>query len=310
MGGDGGVKAIQKRFMRGYKDPNKRDDSKNIKEQQRMKTKLCAISCKPLSEPVVACELGNVYNKEEILTSLINKTLNPSFAHIRGLKDLKTLKFTRNSLYDATTESSSTENSNHSQFVCPVSGDEFNGMLPFAFIWTTGFVLSERAIREMGAEALQSEFGPFGSADIIRLNPSEEELPLLRSQMETRRAERNSKKPSKRKHEKSAGEEGAEVEIGRDGDSIAVIHSSEKSAKQLKSAASNITSSSSSSSSSSGPSALNSSSSGLVRSASEKVGHQSEHSRAFRSLFHTDEEAAKNTRDLFMSVAGLRYTLS
>lgn len=306
MGGDGGVIANQKKFMRGYKNPNQKDESKNIKEHQRLKTKICTLSCKPLSEPIVACELGNLYNKEEILTSLLEKTLNPSFAHIRGLKDLKTLKFTRNSLLDA---SETSESSTHSQFVCPISGDEFNGMVPFAFILTTGFVLSDRSIREMGIEALQVEFGPFTSADIIRLNPSEEELPAQRALMESRRSER-SKKISKRKHE-NGGEDETKTSSSAciTNEDATATRSSGETSKATKREASTLTSSLTSSSSSSSSAKLSSSFT-LVKSASEKVGQQSEHSSAFRSLFHTDEEAAKNSRDLFMSVAGLRYTIS
>lgn len=32
----------------------------------------------------MACELGNLFNKEAVLTALLERTLNPAFAHIRS----------------------------------------------------------------------------------------------------------------------------------------------------------------------------------------------------------------------------------
>lgn len=45
---------------------------------------------------------------------------------------------------------------------------EFNGIQPFVFIWSTGWVLSEKAVREIGVEGLNAEYGPFSESDIIR----------------------------------------------------------------------------------------------------------------------------------------------
>ena len=55
----------------------------------------CAISASPLEEPIVACKLGYLYNKECLLDRLLHKTMPESFAHIRALKDVKVCKFTR-----------------------------------------------------------------------------------------------------------------------------------------------------------------------------------------------------------------------
>ena len=193
MGGDGGTKAIQRKFMRGSKTPNELalNEKQNVKEIQKMKSQLCSISNKPLMEPIVACELGNLFNKEEILMNLINKTLNITFKHIRGLKDLKTLKFHRRNGGPTSSSSSSFASSTLGMneesvpFICPVTGDVFNGNLPFVFIWSTGYVLSERAIREIGIESLQGEYGPFHAIDIIKINPmNDAEINILNSNME------------------------------------------------------------------------------------------------------------------------------
>lgn len=154
--------------------------------------------------PIVACELGNLYNKEDIIKALINKTLCPAFSHIRGLKvfclpfsvklqvgsvhyvvtvqDLKTVEFTFNPLDKKDHESAC-------KYCCPISSTEFNGLNPFVLIWTNGQVVSEKGIREMGGiEHLQAECGPFTDMDLVRLLPlTGEECVLQVERMEKRR---------------------------------------------------------------------------------------------------------------------------
>lgn len=93
MGGDGGVKATQRRFIRGTRDgETKKTDSESIRSRQRLRSKLCKLTDMPLAHPIVACEMGNLYNKEDILTALLEKTLPPQLSHIRGLKVLVLLR--------------------------------------------------------------------------------------------------------------------------------------------------------------------------------------------------------------------------
>ena len=47
----------------------------------------------------------------------------------------------------------------------------------------------------------------------------------------------------------------------------------------------------------------------LVKSATTAIKAQEESSSVFKGLFHKDHEKDKHDRDLFMSVAGIRYTL-
>lgn len=54
------------------------------------------------------------------------------------------------------------------RFCCPVTRVEMNGVHPFVVVWTTGHVLSEKALKEVGAGALQVEYGPFAEEDVIR----------------------------------------------------------------------------------------------------------------------------------------------
>ena len=174
MGGDGGTTATQRRFIRGYKNPEDKEESKNVKEQQRIRTQTCALSSTRLAEPIVACEMGNLYSKELMFTALLDKSLGDSYSlsHIRGIRDLKTLVFTKNPDYDVAIES---EGTYMAEYICPITQLEFNGIFPFVVIWSTGKVLSEKAVREIGHEALQAEYGPFQPTDIVRLLPITEE---------------------------------------------------------------------------------------------------------------------------------------
>lgn len=144
----------------------------------------------------MACEMGNLYNKEAVINALLNKTLNAKFAHIRGLKDLKTLKLTPNPNYSVQNEH---DGALPIQFICPITGMEFNGIQPFVVIWTTGFVLSHKAIKEMGVAQLQDEYGPFTPEDVIMLLPDDEmQINLQRQQLIERRNKRKSEKKLKK----------------------------------------------------------------------------------------------------------------
>ena len=282
--------------MRGYSNPEDRKDLKNLKSEQRIKSTTCALTSKPLVEPIVACELGYLYNKEDALTALIDKTLNPAFSHIRGLKDLRTLKLTVNPAFQAITSAMTESNEAEvARYICPVTGDVFNGSVPFSFIWTTSYVLSDRALRELGIDKLQAEYGPFTSNDVIRINPSAEEREVLQSKLSLRRVGKKSSESKRKLHAVSSEEEPKQS------------HQAKKSAI----AAGAVTTDSHTVAKAGAPSATRlSSAHSLTQSATQEVVKQNEQSAVFRGLFHTDQQAKKSDRDLFMSVAGMRYTLS
>lgn len=188
MGGDGGVYATQRRFTRGCeKDVDVDNSKKNVKEDQRLRSSTCTQSSQPLVEPIVICELGNLYNKDELIQALMNKSLLSTCSHIRGLKDVKNAIFTRN-------DNNNNDTNNANRYICPVTRVEFNGALPFVLIWSTGYVLSEKAIREIGIDSLQTEYGPFKESDIIKLIPRDDDLVQLKNDMKSRRESMNEKK--------------------------------------------------------------------------------------------------------------------
>ena len=106
----------------------------------KAKSRFCALSKEPLRKPISFCRLGLLYNKEEVIKRLIEKTMPKAFRHIRKLKDVRELKC----------DDSRVEEEDGSQIiVCPVSKRELNGFHPFVAVWGCGCVISEEAKSEL-----------------------------------------------------------------------------------------------------------------------------------------------------------------
>ena len=88
MGNDGG--SIPKR--REVVKQKNREERKEIFEIAKAKARLCALSKDSLKEPIVMCRLGLLYNKEQVIKKMIEKSLPKAFRHIRKLKDIKDIK--------------------------------------------------------------------------------------------------------------------------------------------------------------------------------------------------------------------------
>ena len=183
----GGVVAVKRQFLPGggAKIPDAdHGEGKSVKQTQLLRSKCCALSQTELEEPVVACELGNLYNKEAVLDTLLKKNMPPELAHIRTTKDLTEAKF---------------HFSPSGVRSCPLTGLDFNGIIPFVLVWKTGYVLSEKAVKEMGISDLQGEYGPFTSDDLVRLIPLECDLEKAQKTMKDRREFEALRKKKKRR---------------------------------------------------------------------------------------------------------------
>ncbi|EEB97793.1 hypothetical protein MPER_02818, partial [Moniliophthora perniciosa FA553] len=182
-----------------------------------------ALSKKPLQEPIVACALGKLYNKDSILEYLLDKSVYGDgeriCGHIRSLKDVKTLRLTPNT--SVSSASSNDDSAERAKFICPFSLKEMNGSQPFLYIWTCGCVFSQAGLKTMtsnsptppkedekDATSTLVDLCPQCSAkyskadDVILLNPSPEEEQKSREARERRRASEptKSKKSKKRKN--------------------------------------------------------------------------------------------------------------
>ena len=271
------MKATQRRFVRGTADSHiDRNEALNAKEKRIRQANACAQSGNRLEEPIVACELGYLFNKDDLLQALLHKRLNEAFAHIRGLKDIRTVSFCKNPDYHP-------QDADSHRFCCPITMTEFSGQHPFVLIWSTGKVVSEKALKEIGVDGLQSEYGPFTADDIVRLIPTDEEKEKNVQAMLQRRAATGRDKMSSKKRVKDSIEAHHGDARKRTGGADDESHR----AKLSKLTSTEV----------------------VVKSAQELVHKQEESSKVFKGLFHDEKKAKKGERDLFIGTAGMRYSV-
>jgi hypothetical protein len=136
MGNDGGSIPHRTEVVKTKQKEERKDNF----EMARAKSRLCAMTKEPLREPIAVCRMGMLYNKEEIIKRLIEKTIPRAFRHIKKLKDVKEAKVQlRPNKEDGT-----------NIIVCPVSQIEMNGFNNFLMPWGCGCIFSEEAAKELG----------------------------------------------------------------------------------------------------------------------------------------------------------------
>ncbi|KAF8819554.1 hypothetical protein IE077_000839 [Cardiosporidium cionae] len=167
MGGDGGsipkrsdmVRTVGYKFIRnlggmGY-SPNvqiKRGNEQFSRNELRnLRWSRCSISQNPLRRPIVVCRLGNLYNKETVLSRLLEKNLPPQAQHIKSLRDIRELVDVK-------------INSKTGFLVCPISLLELEGGVKGYCIWTCGCVISQRALENIPEDKQVTKSTFLGSA--------------------------------------------------------------------------------------------------------------------------------------------------
>lgn len=199
MGCDGGTIPRRDELVRTKQKPEQKDKTADL----AAKWKHCAITQDPLREPIMACELGRLYNKESALEFLIDRTkfeCAPSFEHLRGLKDLKQLNLTENRNFSSAKSEKGDAyiDTQDAKYICPVVGLEMNGMYKFSFLWSCGCVLSERALKEVKGNTCHKCGKAFTENDIVTLNGTDEEVEELRARMDERRLQQKLEKKAKK----------------------------------------------------------------------------------------------------------------
>ncbi|RWS15819.1 hypothetical protein B4U79_01836 [Dinothrombium tinctorium] len=208
MGCDGGTIPKRDELVKTRKKAEEKDKSADT----IAKWKYCALSSTPLREPIVACELGLLYNKEAVIQYLLDKDSysNKVCAHIRGLRDVITLNLTKKANYKEKSAEKGGEyvDVQDSEYICPVVGLEMNGKYKFYFFRKCGCVISERALKEVKSDVCHKCGVEVDMEDVIVINGGEEEVNSLRMKMEERRAkEKMEKKLKKRKAEEPVNDE-------------------------------------------------------------------------------------------------------
>lgn len=187
MGGDGGCMAYRTELVRTKK--KKERLARDVQNAARWR--YCALSQQPLQDPIVACPLGRLFNKEALIRAMIDKTISQieNAKHITSIKDVKELKLTKNPdierLAGSSTEKSDVyHDPNVSQFICPVVGLGMNGKYRFCVIWSCGCVMSERSLREIKSEVCQKCGEKYDEKDILVLYGTDEEVESYRQKFE------------------------------------------------------------------------------------------------------------------------------
>jgi len=182
-GNDGGSIPTRGEMVKIKKYTKKSDSSIS----RRLRWITCAITRQPLVQPIVADALGNIFNKEALIKSLIEKTISPRYNHIRSLKHIYDVNFTFNPKYDPTQPvyvGVEVEEFD-SPFECPITGVPANGQHSFSLIITCGHVLSDKGLQQIDLQnaccfVCQKTFS---RGDILQLNPDEETQERIRSRI-------------------------------------------------------------------------------------------------------------------------------
>ena len=140
----------------------------SLKEQAKGQSNSCALSQEPLRAPVVMCAMGQLFNKDALIEYMLAKHKYPHFSHITQLKDVAnvTLQWTEATAAPASSSSSESKDNNASSisasdpsseqralYCCPITALPSNGTNKFVAMQPCGCVISERALRQVGAGA-------------------------------------------------------------------------------------------------------------------------------------------------------------
>lgn len=168
------------------------------KEELRRTMAQCAVSGQPLrfgKEPIVTCPYGRLYHKQAAVEALLKRKQYDSDQlgnHVRGLKDLKEVRFHLVTSADGTTVPA-----------CPIRGTELNGTISAIALIPGGTtnVISERALKELGNDVLE-EYGP--SKKTIKLAPTAAQLKEIQEQQSSSKKSKDKGGKRKRKEEEKA----------------------------------------------------------------------------------------------------------
>ncbi|XP_071350044.1 replication termination factor 2 [Trachinotus anak] len=290
MGCDGGTIPKRHELVKGPKKVEKVDKNAEL----AAKWKYCALSQEKLRRPIVACDLGRLYNKDAVIEYLLDKSAErpnaEAVTHIRGIKDIKELNLTDNPEWEGERRNAKGdryEDIHCGMFICPVVGLEMNGKHRFCYLHTCGCVFSDRALKEVKTEICHKCGDPFKDEDIVVLNGTKEEVEKLREKMEEKRAKAKTKKSKK---SKAAETVSAASESKDDSQSPQVDVAGRSSSPNSQSTASDVAGPSGSSSSSK---VTKSATASATKRSIQDMGEKSE---AFKSLF-TTHSSAKRTKE-------------
>lgn len=235
MGCDGGTIPKRHELVRTKQKPEEKDrDSDRVTTWQ-----YCSLTNQRLKEPIVACELGRLYNKDAIIEFLLNKDTSDKpekMDHIKGLKDIHTLKLSENPAYIQQQKKGDGYLDMHmTKYYCPIAGINMNGKYRFSFLLTCKCVISNKALDQIRDGKCPICSVEYSKDAIIPLNENKTVVERLRANMFKRKEEAKQKKLEKKKKklQKQDGNNGKEDEPSTSS-SVECTSSSVKNKKKTK----------------------------------------------------------------------------
>nr|XP_035976940.1 replication termination factor 2 isoform X3 [Halichoerus grypus] len=180
MGCDGGTIPKRHELVKGPKKVEKVDKDAELVAQWNY----CTLSQEILRRPIVACELGRLYNKDAVIEFLLDKSsekaLGKAASHIKSIKNVTELRLSDNPAWEGdkgNTKGDKHDDLQRARFICPVVGLEMNGRHRFCFLRCCGCVFSERALKEIKAEVCHTKAKKPKAAESVSKPGVSEESP-------------------------------------------------------------------------------------------------------------------------------------
>jgi hypothetical protein len=167
-----------------------------------------------LQQPIVADLMGYLYNKDTLIEYLLERSkYEHGPKYVKNLKDVKELKLVQNPGQSALTNAE--ETLNKSQWICPITGLEMNGMYKFFLNYACGCVVSERALKSMQnqcnsdslSKCLKCDATYDKSIDLVVLNANDEDLKINQEKFNQRRESKMASDALKKKSKAVSVEE-------------------------------------------------------------------------------------------------------
>lgn len=131
MGNDGGSIPRRSEVVK----TKQRGQNQSSSLLAKAKARLCAMSKEPLRQPIAFCRLGHLYNREEILRRMLEKSVPKAFRHIRKIRDVRAIN----------PKCARVEEDGGVMLTCPITQNDFTGYNNFIAVWGCGCVISEEA---------------------------------------------------------------------------------------------------------------------------------------------------------------------
>ena len=207
----------------------------------------CALTGEELQPPIVACELGALYNRESVLRFLLGKLSFPfnnqdavqhAFGHIKSLRSVLDIRLapdpslaahggaaapvTASAMAGEAPADASSSSLRAARFACPIIHCVADGRVPFVAMRPCGCVVSKRALKNLSFGETDARSCPvcgLAYTATLPLNGSNEEVGELRKALHAAAASKKRKK-EKKQQKRRRKDESAEPD-SRNSDSAA-----------------------------------------------------------------------------------------